>query len=96
MHPNQKKYQGMSRMDVFIHHVNPDLPQLDRGQLAKYIGFKTQTSIRRSQYVTVQYEKFQLENPAVLNQLASMSRPEIWLQVKIEFTLIIYIPYLEF
>ncbi|MCD8412765.1 hypothetical protein [Tenacibaculum finnmarkense] len=71
LHPNQKKYQGMSRMDVFIHHVNPDLPQLDRGQLAKYIGFKTQTSIRRSQYVTVQYEKFQLENPAVLNQLAS-------------------------
>ncbi|MDB0601588.1 hypothetical protein PL373_10605 [Tenacibaculum maritimum] len=25
-----------------------------------------------------------------------VSRPEIWLQVKIEFTLIIYIPYLEF
>ncbi|MDB0601068.1 hypothetical protein PL373_07900 [Tenacibaculum maritimum] len=27
---------------------------------------------------------------------SKVSRPEIWLQVKIEFTLIIYIPYLEF
>ena len=27
------------------------------------------------------------------NYWVSMSRPEIWLQVKIEFTLILYIPY---
>lgn len=69
-HPNKKQYKGMSRMDVFLHHINPDLPKLDISQLAKYIGVHVKTSIRRSQYVTVQYEKYQLESPDVLNRLA--------------------------
>lgn len=60
LHPNQKKYEGMTRLDVFLHHVNPNLPAFDKGHLAKYIGEKTTTSIRRNQYVTVQYGKYQL------------------------------------
>ena len=70
LHPNQKLFKGMSRMDVFLAHVNPDLPQLDRAQLAKYIGFQTTTSVRRNQYVTVQYGKYQLESPQVIERLA--------------------------
>jgi len=70
LHPNQKKYKGMTRMDVFIHHVNPNLPKFNKSQLAKYIGNHTETSIRRSQYVTVQYGKYELPSPELLNRLA--------------------------
>jgi hypothetical protein len=69
LHHNQKIYPGQSRLEVFLNNINPDLPQLDQAQLAKYIGNKTETSIRRSQYVTVQYEKYQLSSPQILRKL---------------------------
>jgi hypothetical protein len=69
-HPNQKKYKGMSKMDVFIYHLNPDLAEYDAPLLAKYIGERTKTSIRRSQYVQVLGEKYQLESPEKLSRLA--------------------------
>ncbi len=70
LHPNQKMFKGMRRIDVFLHYVNPDLPKLDKAQLVKYIGNVTKTSVRRSQYVQVNYEKYQLSSPEVLNRLA--------------------------
>ena len=69
LHPNQKKYKGMTRMDVFLYHLNPDLPKINKSILAKYIGYKTTTSIRRSQYVRVQHGKYQLASPDVLRFL---------------------------
>jgi len=69
-HPDQTKFKGMSRLQVFLDNVNPNLPQLDRAQLAKYIGIHVSTSVRRNQYVTVQYGKYQLESPQVIEQLA--------------------------
>ncbi|MDB0600095.1 hypothetical protein PL373_03710 [Tenacibaculum maritimum] len=42
------------------------------------------------------YEEDEISTEDYLYQRQLVSRPEIWLQVKIEFTLIIYIPYLEF
>ncbi len=70
LHPNQKKYEGKTRLEVFIENVNPNLPKFDKSYIAKYIGSKTDTTIRRSQYVQVQYEKYQLENANVLRLLA--------------------------
>jgi hypothetical protein len=70
LHPNKDKYKGMTRLEVFLQNVNPDLLKLDKALLAKYIGNRTDTSIRRSQYVTVQYAKYQLESPQVLRKLA--------------------------
>lgn len=70
LHPNQKKYKGMSRMDVFMYHTNPNLAEYDKPLLARYIGEHTQTSIRRSQYVQLLGDKYQLESPEVLNRLA--------------------------
>ncbi len=70
LHPNQKAYPGKTRMDVFLENINPNLPVFDKTYLAKYIGTHTETSIKRSQYVTVQYEKFQLESANVLRLLA--------------------------
>ncbi|MDB0600727.1 hypothetical protein PL373_06120 [Tenacibaculum maritimum] len=70
LHSNQKKYKGMTRLDVFLHHVNPDLPELDKSHLAKYIGEHKEVSIRRNQYVRVQYQKYQLDSPERINLLA--------------------------
>ncbi len=70
LHPNQEKYAGMTRLDVLLHHVNPNLPLLDKAHLAKYIGEKTDTTIRRNQYVTVKYTKFQLDSPQIIRLLA--------------------------
>lgn len=70
LHPNQKQYPGKTRLDVFFENINPNLPLFDKGFLAKYIGNKTETTIKRSQYVTVQYQKYQLESANVLSLLA--------------------------
>ena len=50
-------------------HLNPDLPKFKDELIARYIGEKTETSIRRNQYVRVQYEKYQLPNLNVLSRL---------------------------
>ena len=69
-HPDQQRFPGKTRLEVFLENVNPNLPQLNRALLAQYIGKCTTTTIRRSQYVTVQYQKYQLPNPQVLTLLA--------------------------
>ncbi len=69
LHPDQVKYKGKTRLEVFLENVNPNLPQLNKALLSQFIGNHTQTTIRRSQYVTVQYGKYQLPNPQVLMML---------------------------
>ncbi len=69
LHHDQKRFKGLSRLEVFLRNVNPNLPKLNKALLAQYIGEHTKTSIRRSQYVTVQYGKYQLPNPQILMML---------------------------
>lgn len=69
LHPNQKLYKGMTRLEVLKHKVNPDLANINDSLLYKYIGNKTATAIRRSQYVKVRYENFQLPSPEILSRL---------------------------
>jgi hypothetical protein len=69
LHPNQKRYTGMTRMDVLKRNQNPNLANINMAKLTRYIGEITQTSIRRSQYVTVQYGKYQLSSPEILERL---------------------------
>ncbi len=38
LHPNQKKYPGMTRWDVLMEHINPNLRPFDAITLARYIG----------------------------------------------------------
>lgn len=68
LHPDQKRYKGMTRMDVLLYCANPNLAKYDKSLLAMYIGEKTATSLRRSQYVKVQYENYQLPDPELLNR----------------------------
>lgn len=68
-HRNQKGYPGMTRLEVLKKYANPDLAEIDRSLLARYIGEKTETSINRTQWITVQYAKYQLPDIEVIGRL---------------------------
>ena len=70
LHPNQKKYPGMTRWDVLMEHINPNLRPFDAITLARYIGEKVETSVRRNSTVRVAYEDWWLSKPDVLERLA--------------------------
>jgi len=69
LHPNQKLYKGMTRLDVLLYNVNPKCAEVPEYLLYKYIGNKTTTKIRRNQYLQVQYQKYTLPSPELLNRL---------------------------
>ena len=69
LHPNQKKYPGMSRWDVLVANINPTLQPLDKLTLARYIGERVETSIRRNSTVRVAYEDWWLSDTSVLEKL---------------------------
>ena len=71
LHPNQKRYKGMTRLEVLEYNLNPNLAEYDPALLAKYIGEKIDTTIRRSQYINALYAKYQLSSPAIMASLAS-------------------------
>ena len=70
LHPNQKKYKGMTRWDVLMENINPQLKPFDAVTLARYIGEKVETSVRRNSTVRVAYEDWWLSSPQVLEKLA--------------------------
>ena len=69
LHPDQRRYKGKTRLDVFFENVNPELPQINRAVVYKAIGYRTETTLRRSQYVQVQYAKYQLPSPQCIGLL---------------------------
>lgn len=70
LHPNQKKYPGMTRWDVLVANINPTLEPLDELTLARYIGEKVETSVRRNSTIRVAYEDWWLSGTEVLEKLA--------------------------
>jgi hypothetical protein len=71
LHPNQKKYAGQTRWQVLCANLNPNLSKIDKAVLLKFIGDKTDTTIRRSQYCQVSGCKYQIEDISVLDRLNS-------------------------
>lgn len=69
LHPNQKKFPGMTRWDVLCERINPSLRPLDKLTLARYIGERVETSIRRNSTVRVAYEDWWLSSTSVLEKL---------------------------
>jgi hypothetical protein len=69
LHPNQKKYKGMTRWDVLVANVNPTLQPLDKLTLSRYIGERVPTSVRRNSTVRVRHEDWWLSAPEVLEKL---------------------------
>lgn len=70
LHPNQKKYPGMTRFDVLKHNMNPNLGQPSKPQIAWCIGDRIRTTIRRNQYFKANNQTFALPSPEVLRRLA--------------------------
>lgn len=69
LHPNQKKYPGMTRWDVLTECVNPNLRPFDERTLARYIGERVETSVRRNSTVRVAYDEWWLSDTSVLEKL---------------------------
>lgn len=69
LHPNQKKYPGMTRWQVLVSNINPTLTPLDKITLSRYIGERVETSVRRNSTVRVAYEDWWLSGPEILEQL---------------------------
>jgi hypothetical protein len=70
LHRDQKRFPGKTRMEVLRENLNPELVKYDRPLLARYIGEKEDTSIRRSMYCRVKYADYMLPRVDVLSQLA--------------------------
>ena len=70
LHPNQKKYKGMTRWDVLIANINPTLLPLDKMTLSRYIGESVETSVKRNSTVRVCYADWWLSDTKVLGRLA--------------------------
>lgn len=70
-HNNEEhpRFKGQTRLQVLLNNINPDVPRIDKALLNRMLGYDTETTIRRSQYVTVMYEKYQLPHPAILAKL---------------------------
>lgn len=69
LHPNQKKYPGMTRWDVLVANINPTLKPYDKMMLSRYIGERVETSVRRNSTVRVAYEDWWLSDTNVLERL---------------------------
>lgn len=70
LHPDQKRYPGMTRWQVLVANVNPTLLPYDARTLALHIGETVETSIRRNSTVRVAHEDWWLSNTAALERLA--------------------------
>jgi hypothetical protein len=70
LHPNQKKYPGMTRWEVLEANINPTLAPLDKAMIARYVGERVSTTVRRNSYCRVSYEDWWLSETSVLEKLA--------------------------
>ncbi len=69
LHPNQRKYKGMTRWQVLVENMNPTLKPLDRAICARYVGEHVSTSIRRNSYCRVQGKDWWLSDIKVIERL---------------------------
>jgi hypothetical protein len=69
LHPDQDKYPGKTRMQVLIENINPDLGRPQKHKLMKYLGHKTETSIRNNDFAQVQYAFYALDNQQAIAKL---------------------------
>lgn len=68
-HPDQEKYPGMTRWEVLIANINPDLREFDELLIARYLGEEVATSISRNSYVRACHKDWWLSAPEILERL---------------------------
>lgn len=69
LHPDQKRFKGMTRWQVFIECQNAELKPLNKMAWARYVGEHVRTSIRRNSYCTVCGESWWLSDVEVIEKL---------------------------
>ncbi len=69
MHPNQKMFPGKTRWQVLIDNMSPNLSRPQQHKLFKYLGLRTETSIRNNDFATVMYEKYAIDNQGAIGRL---------------------------
>lgn len=69
LHPDQKKYPGKSRWAVLMQNVHPDLGRPAKYKLFRYMGKKTETSLRNNDFVRVQYQDYAIDTYHVLSRM---------------------------
>jgi hypothetical protein len=69
LHPDQNKFKGMSRLQVFLKHVNPNTVDFQAHTVAQYAGNHVKSSIRRNQYIKANYAFYQLPDVELIDQL---------------------------
>jgi len=69
LHPNQTKYKGMTRKEVFLKHANPNLVKYEKHLLFRYIANETHTTIRNNDIVLLNKGQYCLETYGMLDRL---------------------------
>ncbi len=70
LHTDQARYPGKTRWEVLMENLNPDLREFDEKTVARYIGERVSTTIRRHSYCRVAGKDWWLSSPRVLERLA--------------------------
>lgn len=66
-HPDQKKYPGMSRLDVFLSNQHPQLLPINWRDVSRWVGHSVTTSVNRGQ-VIANNQRFLLEDVAMMDK----------------------------
>lgn len=74
LHPLQKTYPGMTRKEVLIKHMNPNLKPIEPWYLYRFIGNETETSVYNNDYCPVQQMEFWLRDYEMLKRLKPNNR----------------------
>lgn len=74
LHKRQKTFPGMTRRDVLVQRVNPELKPVEERYLLHYIGERTDTSIVNNNRLQVKGEQFELTDLACIGRLKPNSK----------------------
>lgn len=69
LHPQQKKYPGMTRKEVFETRINPNLPEIEKWYLYRFIGNETITTLRNNNHLQCNNELFLIDDFDALRRM---------------------------
>lgn len=72
-HPDQKKFPGKSRLDVWLDNQHPELLPIDWRNVARWVGNKTETSVSRYE-LRCNNQIWRLPSPELANKTGNSGR----------------------
>lgn len=68
-HPKQNKYPGKTRWQVLLENMHPDLGPIQKFKLFRYLGYRTETSIRNNDFCHVMYNDYSIDRQDAIGKL---------------------------